>query len=179
MDILQECAVSFEKLFHKNYVITAGRKGKLVTITIIFQAEHFHHLIGLHKLIDLPQISKAKNKTIIFHNVKSAKITYDEIKSSIYIEEVDQRMKYFTNIENLLNSKIIIKFDKRKAYTSINAKFLIYELYEGIYIHLFFEPKNQELHIPCAFFPREDAKFVNQQEIFTVLKIEKVDWIQK
>lgn len=175
MDTLQGCAITFEKLFKTDYVITAGHKKKLWKITIVFQMDQFCHLIGLQKLIDLPQVSRAKNKVSLFHNIKSGELTYDAIKSSIYIEEVNQRMKYFQRIEGLLNRDIIIKFDKNKAHTSINAEILIYECYEEEYIQLFFQSMKHNIFVPCSFFATRNTKYINRQEIYKVLNVEKIE----
>lgn len=175
MDILQECAIAFEKLFRTDYVITAGHRGKLLKITIVFQAEQFYHLVGLQKLIDLPQVGRAKNKSSLFRNIKIGKLTYDTIKSSIHIEEVNQRIKYFHRIENLLNCNIIIKFDKRKAHTSINAEVLIYERYEEGYIQLFFQSMKHDILAPCSFFTTNGTKYIERQETYKVLNIEKIE----
>lgn len=62
MDILQIGAKDFKTLFHKKYTIQAGRKGKVINIVFYFGAEHYHHLTGFHKLIDLPNIRKFKKQ---------------------------------------------------------------------------------------------------------------------
>lgn len=174
MDILQSSANLFKDLFNKDYIITAGRKQKLLEITLFFAEEHFHHLIGLQKLLDMPQISKAKSKSSIFKSILLGEITYEKIAASEYIQEVDNRLKYISRINNLLQGNVVIKFDKRKAFTSIDANFLLYEMYDEKYIHLFFEFKKNNVCVPCTLFAHDDYKYVRQQEVYKVLDVKIV-----
>lgn len=65
MDRLQDCAKAFEHLLDTTYHIVIGRKGNTVTIDIAFKAEHFHHLLGLHKLRDIEALSHKREKCLM------------------------------------------------------------------------------------------------------------------
>lgn len=55
-DKLYEAALFYEKqLNNRVFHLKAGRKGKIIEFDIVFRDEHFKHLIGFHKLIDLPE----------------------------------------------------------------------------------------------------------------------------
>ena len=53
MENLQSIAKAFAKLLDIEYRMIIGRKGKTTENTLRFDASHFHHLAGFHKLITL------------------------------------------------------------------------------------------------------------------------------
>ena len=63
MDLLQKCAVAFNRLTGYQYRFTLGRKGKLKEIVLGFGETDFHHLAGLHKLKDI-NIARDNRQTV-------------------------------------------------------------------------------------------------------------------
>lgn len=177
MDILRDCALNFQKLFGVDYQITAVKEQKEISVVVYFSEEHFHHLIGLNKLRDIEGLQG--NRTQVFTNILNGKLTYDDIRNSAFIETVNERIKYFTQLESLLQNEIVIKFDKRKAHSTINATMLLYQKQDDVYLHLFLTSKNgnSEILIPCSFFPRKDNMYIVHQEVYKVVEIKKVDHI--
>ena len=180
MDKLRECALSYEKLFNFNYKIKAAKNGKVLDLTIFFLAEHFYHLIGLQKLADVPLLSNKKiSKKSLFHDIIQGKLTYEDIKDSYYIKELDARVLYFHEMESLIfnkTNKIIVKYNKNKAFSGIEATILLFNQKENVYIHLFLRPlnyKDNQLLIPCSFFPSKDSTHLDRQEKYTILDITK------
>lgn len=173
MDSLQTLAAFFTQFFRKEYIIKAGRKGKSLELKLNFKAEHFHHLIGLQKLIDLPHICKDRHT---FHKIESGSLTYSDIKSSSFIDEVNKRIRNFNLIANILNGNIILKFNPDKAHTRINADILMYEHLSdtGEYIHLLFTKqfRDKDIYVPMSFFPHSDTKYIERQERYTVITVE-------
>ncbi|WP_172611249.1 PBECR4 domain-containing protein [Eubacterium limosum] len=179
MDRLKECAERFKQYLNIDYQITAVRKEKELCFKVFFQKSNFHHLAGLHKLTDLPHISRVRNKGGVFHDVLKSGLSYAEISKSCYIGEVDKRIKYFDKIESLFEKEIILKFDSRKAYSTIQATMLLYDKIDNTYLHLFlnvFEensPDNIKL-IPCSFFSSDNRKYIDGQEVYKIKKLEKI-----
>lgn len=166
---LQELAIYFEQFLYHQYLLTVGKRNKTLTLKLSFRADQFFHLLGLQKLIDLPDMHP-RNKFAFFENAKSGQI-HTNVATSIYFPEIENRLKYFKRIENLLKQDIIIRFDKRKAYTSIHAQALLYEKYQSHYIHLFFTSQNQLFH-PCSFFYHSNSKYIANQEVFKILDLQ-------
>ena len=80
MDLLQKCAVAFDRLTGYQYRFTLGRKGKLKEIVLGFDETDFHHLAGLHKLKDI-NIAR-DNRQTVFRDILSGRITYQTIEKS-------------------------------------------------------------------------------------------------
>ena len=74
MDQLKQAALSFKKLLNQEYDFIIGRKGVKREFRITFVESDFHHLCGLHKLIDISQVQK-KDRTKVFEEILS-----DDIK---------------------------------------------------------------------------------------------------
>lgn len=179
MDILQQAALSFQKLFEFDYHVKAGRKGKLFEVTLFFNSDNFHHLLGLHKLNDLPNISAHTNKASLFKNIIDGSLTHADIKMSLNYNEIDKRLTNFDRVENILkiDNEVILRFDQNKAHTSIDANLLIYEHFNNDYLHLFFGPFNTEYPnklVPKSFIIRNDMQYINRQERYTLLAVEQV-----
>jgi len=175
MDILKECALSFQRLFGNDYIFTAAKNTHTINFRVYFESGQFPHLLGLNKLRDTPEIL-SQRKSSIFESILADKITYDTIKGSSFIDEISGRIQYFSQISTLLNSDIVLKFDNRKAYSTIHAKALIYQKFEDTYLHLFLNSKGDkhDILIPCSFFPRNDRKYIEHQEVYKILSIQKV-----
>lgn len=169
MDKLMAAALIYQPFLKKEYLIQAGRKKNSWEIKLIFNREHFHHITGLQKLIDLPQYSKANR---IFTEIIAGRITYQDIAQSVYIAEVDKRLDVFHYFEEILSGKIVLKFNPVLAHTRINADMLMYNhKYLDIHLNLFFKRIKDNVFVPYSFFPSQDGKFVERQERYTVLNI--------
>lgn len=168
---LQELALFYEQFLYHQYVLVVGKRNKQFTFKLSFRGDHFHHLLGLQKLVDLPEL-QPRNKYAFFENVKTGKFQPD-ITKSIYYTDIADRPNIFYRIENLLQQNIIIRFNKNRAYTSIHAQALLYEKYQNHYIHLFFTLKNQLYH-PCSFFAHHDTKYIANQEVFNILDLKMI-----
>lgn len=165
---LKILAEYYANFLNKEYTIIAGRRGKKLSFTCSFQREHFHHLLGLHKLIDMPQICKPKNKYMFFKDVQKGKFV--ELDKSYYYHELESRQICLMRIEKLLQQDVIIRFDKRKAFSTIHAQLLFFEHYNDTYLHLFFNCGQRGLYTPCSLFVNKTTKYILQQEKFKVLE---------
>lgn len=177
MDKLKECAISFQKLCQIQYFMKAGSKGKLIEFTLEFKAEHFYHLIGLHKLTDIPQLKGGTS--VIFNLILNDEITYSDISKSSFFDEINKRIEYFCQLEKMLdNNEIIISFNANAVKGSrINADYLIY-LDSDIVYHFFasrYKDKNKNKVFGRSFFVREDNNYINGQRKYKVICKEKIN----
>lgn len=167
---LKPYADYYEKYLKKNILVTAGKKGKLYSFKLVFLEDHFYHLLGFQKLIDL-DISRLKRKNVFYRDVYSGRRADIAIEESKYFEEMKNRLSSFYFMNELLGQEIIIRFDRRKAYTSIHAQLLFFMKYQADYIHLFFK-ENQGKYHPCSLFRDSSSKYISNQEICKILNIE-------
>lgn len=171
MDELKQSAVSFGKLFQYEYQLVAGSKKKLIDITIAFCKENYMHLVGLHKLTDIQLQRYSKEK--IYDMIMSGELTYQDIKKSVFFSEVENRIKYFPLLEQILDSnEIMIKYKRGfTAGTVIAAKYIIVYNHEDTILHFFID-QNQESgkYVGKSFFNRTDEKFLVGQQTFKILK---------
>ena len=180
MDLLYISACEFQNLLHKQYNAVVGYKGKLTDISFYFLPSHYYHLIGLHKLSDIPKISgNLKIKMAMLKDIINRKITYDDIQKSSFIQEIAERIRYAANIKDIINSidkgKVILGFNG-KQMTRIQADFLIPQNHSGGYLHLFLNHENKKnLYVPCSFFFSNNDKYMVGQKKFTTLTFEIVD----
>lgn len=166
---LKPYADYYKQYLKKDIIITAGKKGKVYTFKLVFLEDHFYHLLGFQKLIDL-DISRLKRKNIFYRDVYSGRRADIAIEESRYFNEVKNRLSSFFFINELLGQEIIIRFDRRKAYTSINAHLLFFMKYQIDYIHLFFK-ENNGLYHPCSLFRDSSTKYTANQEVCKILDL--------
>ena len=104
MDRLMECALLFQKMLNKRYIIKIDRKSKDPRdLKLIFDKLHFKHLIGLHYLTDVNQL-KCKNSEKIFDKIINGQITYDQISSSVKFQKIKEMVEAFLDFEEVIDS---------------------------------------------------------------------------
>ena len=147
-------------------------------IDFTFKGENLPHLLGLQYLVDIPIFEKYSNKTVtashIFKCLKDKTIDVNDIYSSSYFEQIHQnKLKHF-NINQLLNSMKIIKFnpilikDYDTKLEKVEYMFWSYIKADDGYEHLGigFTTYNG-ISFPNTFFFRQDNQYiVNQKEVF-------------
>lgn len=116
IDKLLECAKKHEKLLNIRYHIVAGRKkDKIIEFDIVFKKSKFYHLLGLHKLTDIPIPRKqAKN---VYNQILNEKIKWNQIEKSIYISSLDSRIEPLLYLEHILdNNEMVFTYDEEKNH---------------------------------------------------------------
>lgn len=137
----------------------------------------FPHLLGLHKLVDIPiirQFNDKNNKTVsakfLISKIKKETILTDNvIKNSVYFSDIEDRYDKFTK-ENLLSlsyTDVIIDFDASLVGSLLNAKYVLYEEKEsGGYNHLCIaENAMTEKYLESFFYNPTDRYLKNQKKI--------------
>lgn len=176
-DILQKSAVAYRNLLSTQYNIIMGRKGKKHNISLVFEKEHFQHLIGLHKIVD-NDFLRSSNRAKIYDSVLDGTITYDVISKSPYFKEMRNRIELFCELENLLDSEnIIYNFNEKNAgFSLIKAKYLVNSRLDSKEIYIFIDKiKDDEKYFCRSFFPKEEKDYTKGQTKLTLLYKEKVN----
>lgn len=175
MDKLFACAKAFESLISKEYRIVIAHKNKRVELRINFNAIDFHHLMGLGKLKDL-RIHR-ENRTDVFNKIISGKITYDTIKRSKYIDEIQNRFEPLSHLEELLDSNYLtFRYRQQNNPSSmIIADYLLSANFEDNEIYIFLASKTKNEACFCrSFFPKTDKDYSIGQTKYTMLYKEKI-----
>lgn len=172
MDLLQKCAVAFDRLTGYQYRFTLGRKGKLKEIVLGFGETDFHHLAGLHKLKDI-NIAR-DNRQTVFRDILSGRITYQTIEKSAFVHESHLRLETFQFIEDLLDGdQLVFRFNKKVLpYSAIDGDFLL-KMGDGIALNisfLFIDKENCGNYFCRSFFPMERTDYTKNQMQYTLLK---------
>ena len=175
VDKLKECAVAFSNLLNVEYHITAGKKSNLIEVKLFFSKEHFYHLIGLHKLKDIQKTRGDKAK--IFNKIIADKLTYNDLVKSEFFIDISDRFDYLTSLENMLDSdNVLIKHNKHKSKSSIQADYIIYTVDEDNIIHYFIErDSNVGKYFGKTFFARTDRLFLWDKPYKILKKIKFID----
>jgi len=174
MDKLLACAKTFESLFNTEYRILIAHKNNQIDLKINFNAIDFHHLMGLGKLKDL-RIHR-DNRTEVFRKILSGKITYDTIKQSKSIQEIENRFEPLSHLEELLDSNYLtFRYRPQNNPTStIIAEFLLSADFQGNDVYIFLDKKEHAENYFCrSFFPKTDKDYTVGQIKYTLLRKEK------
>lgn len=102
-----------------------------------FKQTDFPHLIGLHKLIDIPvirQFNNGKNRTVsakyVISKVKQQELlTENLIRGSLYFPDIQDRFENFSkeNILTMSYTDAIIDFDASMIGSNLKAKYILFE----------------------------------------------------
>ena len=145
----------------------------------------FPHLIGLHKLRDIPIIGKFNDpldKTV------SAKYLISKIKKGILItDDVIRKSNFFNDIEMRYNSfckdrlltmsytDAIINFDASQIGSTLKAKYILFESCAKGYNHLCIaEDLNLNFYAE-SYFCSTDDRYLQNQQIVKVKQVEIYD----
>lgn len=165
MDLLQKSAENYSKYINCNYTFVLECK---IDITVAFRSINYYHLAGLQYLTDIAQVDKTrKNNSVIniYKNILKGKITQDVIEKSSYYKKIEDRLKYFCKMDDVIYSKVIVDFDYTKVpKTEILSKYLLYRQYEDGYamLGLKYDFKN-DIYVPETFMFSEHDYYIKDQ----------------
>ena len=177
MNELKEKFIDFKSLNHYKFEYLL-ENGQVISFTISqFQ---FPHLIGLHKLTDLPLILMfndpnnivVKSKFIISKIKKEKDLTENIIKRSIHFKEIEERYNFLSReaILSLSFTEVIVDFDKSKLTTKLNSKYIFFEPKNEGYLHLGIVD-NGKHYSPESFFFENSNYYLKNQRIVKVKQI--------
>lgn len=174
-DILFKCIKKYEEIIRNNY--TYKLDGGII-LKIIFKKSNFAHLLGLHKLTDIDIFQSLSDKDgnikkgqaeIIYRKIKRKEIKFSDIINSDKFYLVENRIKSFLEIDDmLLFSEVIVNFNSKKLKietnmdTSLKSNIIFFKNLGNKYIHLCIVNKNNETY-PESFFVRTDKNYIKGQ----------------
>ena len=146
----------------------------------------FPHLIGLHKLVDIPivrQFNDKKNMTVsakfIISRIKQEELLTDNIiRSSKYFSEISKRYEEFCkeNILSMSYTDVIIDFDATKIGSHLKANHILYEQREGQgYNHLCIAQDVKNKKYAESFFFNPTSLYIQNQKTMKVKNVKIYD----
>lgn len=172
MKDIQECAKFYGELLNKDYIFTLENS---IKFKLIFAPSNFFHLLGLEKLKDVSMKQPAK---MVYFDILSGRISPEIISNSSFYRVIEQRIKQFEELGNMLNSdksKIIVDFNKNIVpFTELkNTKYILYRHKNEGYAHFTMGSKGKGVY-PETFFFEESKRYVTGQILLDIVKIETV-----
>lgn len=145
----------------------------------------FPHLIGLHKLKDIPVIRQFNDKGnttvsakyIISRIKKEELLTEATIKKSTYFQNIEQRYERF-NKENILSlsyTDAVIDFDASQIGSSLQANYILFEKKEQGYHHLCIAEDSNTVKYAESFFFNSTNLYIHNQKIIKVSSVKIYD----
>lgn len=136
----------------------------------------FPHLLGLHKLIDIPVIRKFndKNNLVIGAKYINSKIKKQEllteniIKRSVYFPSIEFRFNSFSkeNILTMSYTDVIVDFNASLIGSNLKAQYILFEKKKQGYNHLCVaKDVNGKMYAESFFYNSTDLYLRNQKKI--------------
>ena len=172
-DLLYQ-AVKFyqDNLVGRKFEIVAGKKNNKSIQIISFELERFYHLLGLHKLKDIPLIQRPARK--VYHEILKGKITYNDIAHSEHLQEMEDRLIYHQELLNVLNIKSLYYKSLHGEFKGIEADcFLCNEIIPQVLFAFLFSKNNS---VPVTFFTRSERDtYIRNSIKWTVLSVRELE----
>lgn len=146
----------------------------------------FPHLIGLHKLVDIPligQFNDSSNTTVsakfLISKIKNeSQLTESIIKSSVYFPSIEQRYEKFSK-ENLLSltyTDAVVNFNASLIGSKLRGDYILFENQKSQgYNYLSVAKDAQQKRYAESFFYNPADIYIRNQNIVKVSKVEIYD----
>ena len=175
-DILTS-ANAYSNLLDIEYQLILGRKNKTAALSIFFDESQFFHLAGLQYLTDRVTILFG-DRAQLFKRILSGKITSQQIESSFFYPEIQDRIDFLAYLESIMDSnKTIFKYNpKLELFSAIQADFLMKNEIKmrNIFTFLSFD-KITGKYFCRSFFPQTDKDYSERQTTWTLLYKKKIN----
>lgn len=145
----------------------------------------FPHLIGLHKLIDIPiirQFNDVSNLTIgakyIVQKIKQQRILNESVvKNSIYYPTIRDRYMAFSrdNILSVTYTNAIINFNASLIGSNLLSDYILFEAKDSKFNHLCVAKDSRGRRYAESFFVNASNLYMRGQNIVGISKIEIYD----
>ncbi len=159
-----------DKTFH---LVAGDKKRNKIEFDIVFREEHFNHLIGFQKLLDISESQVHGYK--LLENILNCNITYSYLEKSEYFSDIENRIDNFLEMrETLFSKKLMLGKTHKFSFRTIKADFLLTK--EGDYglVNLFLKEDKHALTVPVTFFTTEGMDY-NDVKSWTILDIKELD----
>lgn len=159
IDTLKHAAIVYRQFVGKKVQLELGRKNNLEEIVINFESKDFHHLIGLHKLVDIQSVAKQTAEKV-FSDILAGNITHADIQKSEYYNQIVDRLTIIDSLNVVFDNKNIV-FKKNtntnslKINTRIRWNYLIEFSFESMQGYLFL---SEQRRTPGNYFCISDFR---------------------
>ena len=151
-----------------------------------FKQTDFPHLIGLHKLVDIPVIRQFndRNNTTVSAKFINSRIKHEElltddiVRNSKYFSNIQQRYENFgkDNFLSLSYTDAIIDFDATKICSNLKANYILYEQRKGQgYNHLCIAKDSKNRRYVESFFYDATNLYIHNQRTVRIKKVKIYD----
>ena len=174
-DLLREAATFYrDNLSNKRFELIIGRKGQNKRLELLFLPCHFYHLIGLHKLADIPRLRRSPDN--IFREILSGRISYNDIEKSVFIDQITNRMVYHKDLFNILNAESLFFKSLHGKFKGIYADCVLTKSTEDSLGYSFlFLAKQDSVHFPCSFFTRDEMReYTKEGTKWNIISIKEI-----
>ena len=171
-DNIQDCAKLYNNLLNKRYYITLENG---IKFEFYFTKQGFAHLLGIHKLKDIPQLRNISSEKI-FKDILAGKLKHNTLKISNYYNKISDRVEHFEQILDMLDitksNKIIINFNKELVSDTKldNTKFIFYKN-ESVGYSMLTIGKKSKQYYPETFFYEDSNRYINEQILLDIVDI--------
>ena len=156
------------------------------TVEFKLKQTDFPHLIGLHKLVDIPligQFNDPSNQTVsakflISKIKKESQLTETAVKSSIYFKDIEQRYNNFSkeNILTLSYTDAIVDFNPKLIGSKLKGDYILFENKQPLgYNYLSVAEDVKKNRYAESFFYNPSDLYLRNQAIVKVKKVEIYD----
>ncbi len=156
------------------------------TIEFKLKQTDFPHLIGLHKLIDIPvirQFNDKKNVTVsaryILSRIKKEELLTESIlKKSVYFPTIEQRYEKFSreNILTISYTDAIIDFNAKLIGSNLKANHILYEQKNNQgYNHLCIAKDSKTRQYAESFFYNSTDLYIRNQKSIKIRNVKIYD----
>lgn len=184
MDLLKKAAMEFENLLQVTYYFEIARKNNKKEFILNFRPEDFHHIVGLHKLIDIGLIQTG-TRGKVFDDILREQISFSNISQSKYLSQIGSRLNHVCHMGEIIDSnQIVFKYlNQMNHFSRIEADFLLENAHKRDIIYIFLNERLKadrgQIPIMCcrSFFPMERLDYSKNQPSYTLLKKIKTNTI--
>ena len=176
MDLLYHAAIFYKNhLANRKFNIIATRKSERIQLDLVFLPCHFYHLIGLHKLTDLPFLKRNANS--VYQEILTGKIKYADVQKSKHFSEASDRFIFYKEMLNVLSSDSIFFKSLKGKFKGVPADFVLTKSIEGFTKFSFlFATKDEIDYMPRSFFTRDEQRTYTQEGTrWTIVSIKEIN----
>ena len=166
--------------YHLFYILENGQR-----LAFKWKQTDFPHLIGLHKLIDIPiirQFNDVNNRTVSAKYLlskirKQSFLTETDVKNSIYYPSISDRYQNF-NKDNLLTvsyTDAVVNFNAALIGSTLLSDYILFEYRDFGYNHLCIAKGSNGNRYAESFFHNSRDLYIRGQHIVKIKKIEIYD----
>lgn len=158
---IYSAAQAYSKIMDYEYrfVVVRNRNTKPVEIILHFEKDDFHHLCGLHKLVDIEGI-RSEKREIVFDKIIQGIYTDNMFSKSFAYDSITDRIDCLESLQNILDDKnVIFKFNKNvNKHSKIEADYVINSEISEIRRYYFIFENSNKKYSGCSCFSRTKDK---------------------